>query len=37
LNNVKLQVLRTLQRLKNYSGLTIMDNAEANTTEPLNS
>ena len=36
LNNVKLQVLRTLQRLKNYSGLTIMDNAEANTTEPLN-
>jgi len=37
LNNVKLQVLRTLQRLKNYSGLTIMDNAEANTTEKLDS
>jgi len=34
-NNVKLQVLRTLQRLKNYTGLTIIDNAEANTTQPL--
>ena len=34
-NNVKLQVLATLQRLKGYTGITIMDNAEANTTQPI--
>ena len=32
-NNTKLQVLGTLQRLKGYKGITIMDNAEANTTQ----
>lgn len=36
INNVKLQVLASLQRLKGYTGITIMDNAEANTTQPLN-
>ena len=35
INNVKLQVLRTLQRLKNYKGITIIDNVEASTTQPL--
>ena len=34
-NNTKLQVLGTLQRLKGYRGITIMDNAEANTTQPI--
>lgn len=34
-NNVKLQVLSTLQRLKGYKGVTILDNAEANTTQPI--
>lgn len=34
-NNVKLQVLSTLQRLRGYNGVTIIDNAEANTTQPL--
>ncbi len=35
INNVKLQVLSTLQRLKGYKGITILDNAEANTTQPI--
>jgi len=35
INNTKLQVLATLQRLKGYNGITIMDNAEANTTQPI--
>lgn len=35
INNVKLQVLAGLQRLKGYKGITIMDNAEANTTQPI--
>ena len=37
INNTKLQVLATLQRLKGYNGITIMDNAEANTTQPIES
>lgn len=37
INNTKLQILATLQRLKGYSGITIMDNAEANTTQPIES
>jgi hypothetical protein len=35
-NNIKLQVLSALQRLKGYKGITIMDNSEANTTQALN-
>lgn len=35
-NNVKLQVLAALQRLNGYTGITIMDNCEANTTQPIN-
>lgn len=35
-NNVKLQILRGLQKLKGYKGITIFDNAEANTTDPIN-
>ena len=35
-NNIKLQVLSALQRLKGYKGITIMDNSEANTTQELN-
>lgn len=35
-NNVKFQVLASLQRLNNYTGITIMDNCEANTTDPIN-
>lgn len=35
-NNVKLQLLRGLQKLKGYNGITIFDNAEANTTEKIN-
>lgn len=35
-NNLKLQVLSTFQRLKNYKGVTLMDNCEANTTMPIN-
>ena len=35
INNTKLQVLATLQRLKGYKGITIMDNAEANTTQTI--
>ena len=35
INNTKLQVLATLQRLKGYKGITIMDNAEANTTQAI--
>lgn len=35
INNAKLQILAGLQRLKGYSGLTIMDNCEANTTQPI--
>ena len=35
-NNVKLQLLRGLQNLKSYKGITIFDNAEANTTEKIN-
>ena len=36
INNLKLQVLSTFQRLKDYKGITIMDNCEANTTDPIN-
>ena len=36
-NNVKMQILYNLQRLKGYTGVTIMDNCESNTTEPINS
>lgn len=35
-NNVKLQLLRGLQKLREYNGITIFDNAEANTTDPIN-
>ena len=35
-NNVKLQLLRGLQKLRGYQGITIFDNAEANTTEKIN-
>lgn len=35
-NNVKMQVLANLQRLKGYTGVTVMDNCEANTTQPIN-
>jgi len=35
-NNVKMQILFNLQRLKNYNGVTIMDNCEANTSQPIN-
>ncbi len=35
-NNTKLQILANMQRLKGYTGVTILDNAEANTTQPLN-
>lgn len=35
INNTKLQVLATLQRLKGYNGITIMDNTEANTTQAI--
>ena len=35
-NNLKLQVLATFQRMKGYSGITLMDNCEANTTQPIN-
>lgn len=35
-NNVKMQVLANLQRLKGYCGITVMDNCEANTTQPVN-
>ena len=36
-NNVKMQILFNLQRLKGYTGVTVMDNCEANTTDPINS
>jgi DNA repair exonuclease SbcCD ATPase subunit len=35
-NNLKLQILSTFQRLKDYKGITLLDNAEANTTQPIN-
>jgi len=35
-NNVKMQVLFNLQRLKGYAGVTVMDNCETNTTQPIN-
>lgn len=35
-NNLKLQVLAGLQRLSSYNGPTVMDNCEANTTQPIN-
>jgi len=35
-NNVKMQILHNLQRLKEYTGVTVMDNCEANTTQPIN-
>jgi len=35
-NNVKMQILFNLQRLKGYTGVTIMDNCEANTTQKIN-
>ena len=31
-----MQVLANLQRLKCYTGVTVMDNCEANTTQPVN-
>ena len=34
-NNVKLQILRGLQKLSGYNGITLIDNTEANTTEAL--
>lgn len=34
-NNLKLQVLATFHRLKGYTGITLMDNCEANTTQPV--
>ena len=37
INNVKLQILGTLQRLVGYNGITIMDNVESNTTQQLES
>ena len=36
-NNTKLQILFNLQRLKGYTGVTIMDNCESSTTDPINS
>lgn len=35
-NNVKCQILNGLQKLAKYDGITVIDNAEANTTMPLN-
>ena len=35
-NNLKLQILATFQRLKGYTGITLMDNCEANTSTPIN-
>lgn len=35
-NNLKLQVLAGLQKLSSYNGPTVMDNCEANTTQPIN-
>jgi len=35
-NNLKMQILYNFQRLKDYKGITIMDNCEANTTQPIN-
>jgi hypothetical protein len=35
-NNVKMQILFNLQRLAKYSGVTVMDNCEANTSQPIN-
>ena len=35
-NNVKTQILSNFQRLKEYKGITILDNAEANTSQPIN-
>lgn len=35
-NNLKLQVLSTFQRLQGYKGITLLDNAEANTSTPIN-
>jgi hypothetical protein len=35
-NNVKLQILANMQRLKDYKGVTVMDNCEANTTQKIN-
>ncbi len=35
INNIKLQILRGLQNLADYKGITIMDNVEANTTEKI--
>lgn len=35
-NNTKLQILANMQRLTGYTGVTLMDNCEANTSQPLN-
>ena len=35
-NNTKLQVLASLQRLMGYTGITVMDNCESNTSTPIN-
>ena len=35
-NNLKLQVMAGLQKLSSYNGPTVMDNCEANTTQPIN-
>ena len=36
-NNVRTQILAGLQRLSGYEGITILDNSEANTTQPIDS
>jgi hypothetical protein len=35
-NNVKMQILFNLQRLADYTGITILDNCESNTTQEIN-
>ena len=35
-NNAKFQILSTLQKIRGYNGVTLMDNCEANTTQPIN-
>jgi len=35
-NNVKMQILFNMQRIQGYTGVTLVDNAEANTSQPIN-
>ena len=35
-NNAKFQILSTLQKIRGYNGVTLMDNCESNTTQPIN-